>query len=455
MIDTVVITDRDGGSVILSGSTVEECQQRPIPAGMLGDLPRMLHATMTTCLGAEPATLVIPSTDQLAEHIEGWTLTGVDADTGWYQATPKTGQMSRHPRRVHLCVLDRINGANSHLFAPGWSPGRISANLRTYRDLIGPWYANAGTSGVALMRELGERPSTRTRRPRWLLPVDQYMTLRDELDLPGGVSMMWHPGSRAVPLTGHRWDVRAAYLAAAQAATLATDAPEHSAGPRPFDPGRAGRWRVRLTETHLIPHMSGTAANDVIGPPLWHHRAERDDGTLWLTTPVVEELHRLGVGVEVLDSVTAPGARHLRAWAETIRDALYTAIGEQLPAEIIASIKFTYKWAVGLINKPGRRVYRPDWHATIVDLARVLLYRKLTAVWRMTGHWPIAVDTDSVWYPAEVVDGAADRFGPWVKASQGVEITRDESVFGGLLGEGALIGQFRYEGYEGKGDSHE
>jgi hypothetical protein len=427
MIDTIMITDRDDGAVIFSGPDVPPWQDRSLPAGILDDLPRMLDATLATVpVQTAPATLVIPSTDQLADHVGGWVISGLDADLGWYQAYRST---DRKPRRIQLCVLDRIDPGKNILFAPGWDPERIIWHLRRYRDLIGPWYATAGVSGVQLARSLVDHPNNRQARPRWVIGSETHHALVDKLDLPGPLDIIWQPVPGRGKPAGHRWDIRNQYLAAAQAAQLGTDTPERS-GPLPFDAGRCGWWRARVSGVQHLPHV------DSVGPPLWHPGAEVADGTVWLTTPMMSYAAQLGCHLEVVDSYTSPSSRrHLRVWAETIRDACYTMAGERDPAELHDAAKGTYAEAIGLCNRPGGRIFRPDWRATIIDLARVLLYRKLARVWSITGHWPARIDRDSVWYPGRVVKA-------WHSHDDG------RSSFGEVLGEGVYIGRFRYEGYE-------
>jgi hypothetical protein len=423
MIDTVVITDRDEGTVTLSGPNGRHEHYGVIPAGLLSTPDGLLAQVLNTSRDggpkpADPLTLVIPHIDRLAVDMPGgWRCTGVDADTGWYQLT------NDGPPRVHLCVLDRLNGGDPGLFAPGWDGQRIARHLRQYRDLAGvPWYANAGVSGIQLARTL---PPGRTARPLWQLqePPPQ--------EIPAPQDLRWGHGDK----TGHRWDIRGMYLAAAAMAELGTDQPVRTGDHVAFDRRRAGWWLV--VKPNLHQHHNG--------PRVWPERYEVDD-LVWLTTPIAAYLADNGWPILVVDSWTSGRSnRHLHGWADTWRNARYLMEDEHShpEPEVVTAIKDSANHAIGTIGKPGRRIFRPDWRATIMDLARINLIRKLTVAYSACSAWPDLIDVDSVWYPAATVE----RYASAVRAV-GDEQREPWEEFGELLGVGPLIGRFKYEGWK-------
>jgi hypothetical protein len=443
MIDTVVITAT--GTALTAGPDGfgRSIEVRP---SMLTDLPRLVMAVMATCAGSKVATLVLPATDQLTPDLpaqlatyEGgmWGASNLADRSGWYQLG-RPGPAANQPRRLHVCVLADLATApyfasRCTLFDPGDRPRTILDRLRAYRDLTGgPFYATPGVSGIALIRQLGEHQSVRGPRPVWRW-TDRKADAADELgrlaQLPADI--VWRPDGTGpgVP-AGHRWDCRGQFLAAACAAQLGTGLPEHT-GPIQPRTDRHGWWRVVVHDVGKLPHVNSG------GPPLWDRAAQTDDGSVWLTTPIMVAASSYGCPIEVHETFTAPtGTRHLRAWGEVLRDATYTLTGTgAYPPQMAESIKASYAWAIGLMNRPGGRLYRPDWRATIIDLARVLLYRKIARVREVTGSWPAYIDRDSVWYGRSVVADWQSR-------------TEAGPAFNELIGEGSYIGNMRYEGYE-------
>jgi hypothetical protein len=422
MIDTVVVTDNpaEGGQIVLSGPGLTR-RYEGIPAGMLTDLPWLLTQVVQTCEGQPVATLITPSAaSTLTPRISGgWQTIGLELDSGWYTLVRTSGPQ---PRRVQLCVLDRI-GARNRLFAPGWPADRITDNLRRYRDLVGtPWYATAGVTGCGLMRSLGDQM---VHRPQWIARAGLPERIPPALDLH------WRreyqrplcgdtPESAPLP-RAHRWDVRGAYLAAAAQVCLGGESPEWG-GPAEFDAHRAGWW--------LVAEAAARGCLDPHGPPLWDHTASEPIPAgrgVWLSTPMIDYLLRDGFPLTAHATfLSPPGHRYLRPWAQQLRDARYTAVGERLDRShpvLWAALKGTYAEGVGMLGRPGGRVYRPDWRALVIDYARTALHRKVSQIRRLTGQWPVRIDVDSVWYPLPVDAPELSDPKPY-------------------------IGQFRYEGVE-------
>jgi hypothetical protein len=220
----------------------------------------------------------------------------------------------------------------------------------------------------------------------------------------------------ARPLTlpyAHGWDASRMYLAAANSCeSLAVWSLKHT-GRKPFDPTRAGWWKVELGPWNddRIPAPAGPG-----GP-----------GPRWVTTPtlaLLADLEHKGElaqqSFEVLDSWTAPGKRILRPWAETLEQTYQTArgmaeakgdpFGKDQDAEAVQrAVKGAYREAIGLLNRPGSAVYRPDWHYAVIAQARSNLWRRMWATGQAENRWPIEVKTDCVWYASESQEPAADK----------------------------------------------
>lgn len=432
MTHTVVIAEgADGHLSILTAGTGGACEY-PAPAGTLhrDSWPWLVSTTLREAAGQDPVTLVLPTMPHLGEvgeMMEGagfGKVYGLQHDSGWYQICYERPER----RRIILCVLDRLSGTHADsLFRAGWPGRRILANLSAVRDLLGvPFYASPGTTGITLMRKVGDRQAARIRPP--------WRSGELPREVAQATALTWrspeYPATGAP--TGHQWDVRAAYLAAASAATLGVDEPTLVDSP-PWDRSRAGWWRIpREWAWSVIP----TGA-----PPLWDRRAEQPDGRVWLSTPIMAEIQarRAATGANLFAPehglLSTQSSRLLRVWAQVIRDALRGAQLEAHPVpEVVDVLKDVYRQAVGMLASPGGSVYRRDWHCTIVDLAKVLLWRKIAHVHMITGVWPLSVATDAVIYSAETVRR-------WESGNG--------SSFGELLAVGNHIGNFRYKGLVG------
>jgi hypothetical protein len=211
------------------------------------------------------------------------------------------------------------------------------------------------------------------------------------------------------------WDTSRMYLAAAQSCEALSPWSLKHTGRIPFDGKRAGWWKVEL----------GPWNDDRIPAPA----GPGEDAVRWVTTPtlaLLTELESRGElayqTFEVIDSWTAPGRRILRPWAETLERAYQDAralaeiqgdpFGKDQDADAVrAAVKGAYREALGLMNRPGSAVYRPDWHYAVIAQARSNLWRRMWAVGQAEGVWPLEVKTDCVWYPGDKPAGIPVRNG--------------------------------------------
>lgn len=192
----------------------------------------------------------------------------------------------------------------------------------------------------------------------------------------------------------HTFDANAAYLGSAISADLARSRLHH-VGAQPFDAALPGYWLIDLS-TATLELLREQA---VEGSPPILDRVR--DGRVWATTPYARFLGQLGDRLDIADSWTAErlsrtrpaGSRILRPWGEHLRDHLLDD-----DSALALALKRCYKDAVGAIQRPTMRVYRPDWADTIIDLWRATLLRRVADVWARIGYYPVRVATDSISY---------------------------------------------------------
>lgn len=326
---------------------------------------------------------------QLVEQLGalGWKTTDAGGATGWFTC--------HHPdpaaALVMFGVLPWVDQGRTPLFRLDDPAVAVAEALAGYQGLVGSiWRGTGGLSGTAAIRALhdGKRAGG---APRWRWDNPPSDVVGRSFELIGGKHGRpcdWWDGGPDWWV--HQYDVRAMYLAAASVAELAWDPPEHT-GPRQYDPERVGYWQVNRDELE-------TRLNHSPGRLSLLLRAQTAGSLAWVTTPVLEYLTgHMGGSPEIHDSWTAERrSRLLRGWAERLRDARQGAGPQWLPA-----VKDTYARTVGMMRKPGGRIYRPDWRDLIVDTAKVNLLRKVDA----GGVEPLRWNVDSVWIPTDSPNG--------------------------------------------------
>lgn len=313
------------------------------------------------------------------------------------------------PDRSPLMVGDLLSMENAGLAA-------LCARHDLFHALVGlPYRGTPGMAGHALLRHMERtdaRRPTGTASVAWrpdLMPRAQEVPTRVTRDgLERDYTKTWTPGTLPLddvePVT---LDANMQYLAAAAAVDVARGPLEHrehrgglSSGDR--DRKLSGYWKVELS-----------AWNDgrMPDPAGYPHAGHRAGAPRWVTSPTLDLLDELTArgeygGYVVVESYTAPGARVLRRWAETIRDAIRlaeSATQEQngmVPDPVLRrALKMTYAESIGLFGRAGGRVFRPDWQSAIIGRARSILWRKMWTAGTQEGIWPLAINVDAVTYP--------------------------------------------------------
>lgn len=361
--------------------------------GLLGD-PAWLFRQTSATLGltdyhaeAAEGVLVVPTWDDAndtALTAEGWLrVTAAELNTGWITYTG--------PRRhaIHLAVLDRM-GADTPMWSDDEPADKVARRLALYHVKTGAAFRSTpGVAGCASIRHRAaaaaavksDRMGHKVGQPFWR--SDNHPAF-----LRGTGDMRW---SRALPDVAPlmtQVDIRSMYLAAASASMLAWSPLDHTGGCEQFDHTVAGYWQISLSDLPAELY-DGLNRPPVINPV----GAEGSARAVWVTTPVMSYLNGLGINPDIGDAwVCSRSARILRPWAEAIRDAL------AVPTGMAAPLKRTYTEAIGMMARTGGSIYRPDWHDTIVDTARVAMLRKFDSAHKMTGAWPVRVYVDGAWY---------------------------------------------------------
>lgn len=314
---------------------------------------------------------------------DGWTVTPFGSS--------RWTRVQRLDTVVWVCADDADGGSMWDESTPS---DVIASRLAWYRRTVGVAYrCTPGASGVAAMRLYGGR----CLRPRAAVPRWRWDDADAEMVAAGELRRTRPATIADRELHVRAFDIRAMYLAAAAGARLGLGVPELDHAPAyEWQPPASSAPVVYYAGLYRIDAGVPLGAGIVIPAP-----RVREDGTAWVTTPVIEYIHERGESVYVHESWTSLAQTTvLRPWAEQVRDGIAGHAG----GAGAGVLKASYAEAIGLLARPGGLVYRPDWRATIVDLARMNMLRKLDRVAASTGRTPLRIDTDCVWFAAPVAD---------------------------------------------------
>lgn len=355
-----------------------------------------------------PAPPLNPSSIPALIQGLGWST--VDTRSGWFTARAPAGNT------IHFGFREWIKG-DEYIGQPvaasnNRGDATIHRRLTAYLHTTGVHYRH--TPGVPATIHLRSYIGN-DKGVRW--------ALRD----PASTDYWEAPGTPAAPsyrrkvkpaelgLREVEWDMRAAYLAAAAAATLPYKALRHTG----VDPNgyTCGYYRVWL------PGM----------PAWWPGRRDRQ-GTIWVGPEMLQHIQRVGGPYEMIDSWT-PGpddrsGRILRPWAEAWRDLIDAAPNSYVVETLTDVLKAGYRQAFGLMGSKTPGIYRPDWRHAFVDYEAASLTRRVDRVHELTGLTPLRIVTDSVVYavphhiPLHQLDEALG-VGPFIGRMQRKDTTPD------------------------------
>jgi hypothetical protein len=297
---------------------------------------------------------------------------------------------------LHVGLMPRIEAEPERFPLLADTAAQTVRRLVRWRHLAGVTYhGTPGVAGVELLRRRVGSLGRPRLAPRWHAGAGWSKTI------PHTCEQDYSPRqwSRGLDDATVAYDLNRAYLAAAGNALVARNDLQHVSRPE-WQPRAAGYWLVELSPWQLADRMPDPAGY-----------APRAGGIRWLTTPTVRLLDELTDaghygGYSIHDAWIAPGSRVTAGWASTLNGICqhWHAIPDDPdgPAAIRAAGKAAYRETIGLFDRPGGMIYRPDWRHTIIATARVNLWRALWQLGERDGVWPLAVDVDAAYYPGPV-----------------------------------------------------
>lgn len=396
------VTGSDGAQIVASPESYGEW-------GLFGLIGR--HAHHRGQAGITESTLIIdalvhddlelPATapEDGAQEYAG--IVAGAAQRGWQATGPRAWITFRRPEATVHVLFEAWSDERT-----GWLADvdgvRMLRRLEWWRAAFGVSYSGTpGYAGAQAMRQsLGTRRQGVTWQPKNSHAVEDW----GGAEIPYLVKHWSRP-----PVPGsweHGYDLNLAYLAAAQSALLSPHPLIKTGRLDAFDPALSGWWLVDLEQ------VSDAELLELLPDPAGYGRGVegRKGRRKWVATPtlkLIDELHaaELHGGYRIVDSYTAVGRPLLKRWADTARDALSaldTTDGRERDIRRHA-VKLSVIEGVGMLRSPGG-ISRPDWHATVVSLARTALWRKLRHAYDVTKRSPLRIATDCVWYPSDIAD---------------------------------------------------
>jgi hypothetical protein len=336
------------------------------------------------------------------------------APAGWkYSELKPWTTFTGNASVIHVGWLPELDSTNKlgPLLEGHQGPADLASRLGRYHQLVGvAWRYTAGVSGCAALRarftdtKQGSQPLWRHKLPA---------------GLRGAGPLVWRgkdQPEQGAPGSVHVFDINAMYLAGMKNAQLAWGPLVRYSGG--FDHRFPGFWEL-ATASLPAELLDGTKR-----PPVVADRLRK--GSVWVTTPVAKYLGEV-TSLDVLDAWISENPQTIaRPLAErwiAARQGDFGPLGPVAPA-----LKRTYTETVGMVAREGGSIQRIDWSATWGDLARTNMLRRVDRVGERFGLWPVAVQTDAVYY-VQPSPGDPGR------------VTLAE-----VLGEGTAPGTFKYEG---------
>ena len=383
---------------VIAIRSAQSTRSLPAPAKAAEDHGWFLDRVASSLPGIPEATVVVPAwprdaADRLA-GLAGWRVaTTIDAATAWRSYTEDATGCT-----VHVGALDVMQAVDPTCWILGGSAVDMAARLVGYHAATGvPYRATPGVAGCAMIRRLADQAMTAKLRGSGKATAQPYWRWdRHPMTLDGVGDLRWR--QQGGPTLGdrdwvHNFDTRWQYLAAAGVARLAWSPLEHMHA-QPYDSEFAGYWQVRAED---VPPMLWEPRGSIV--PAFDARRVGPDGLVWLTTPIMAYLNDLGINPEVVDSWTCgQSGRYLRTWSERMRDGLVAAHQSGRDADLYAALQQTYQQTIGMMQRQGGSIYRPDWAHTIIDTARANLLRKVDRVYKALKILPIRAYVDALFY---------------------------------------------------------
>ena len=456
--DRAIVTPPDVAADGLGGFLDRVARFTRYPAAVVlldGELPALLGMP-----GSEPPET--PGDAYPSAQRRGWTIrydedrdAGTKTERRWATAvyrgggrsdgrTAPDGPLARGERVIHLGVIPWMNATDFPW--PRESRAQTMWFLDRFEALLGQPYAGplGSLSGMSKLRDDTVTPRTREdNRPQWVWANAHLCPAAKAVNTEATDRWRGNPNMRPWKPWRHEYDLSLQYLGAEQAVRLAPSV-LHPLGALDSDhltnANPAGYYKIVIPHMRdlngLIPHPAGSRKGTP-GEERWVTHATLDllvdcaDQHNLMDRPIVTDRW---VSLRKSGEIHQ-GTRIMRRWG----DSLLAAIGQAHAlktakpdtAVLFDTLKGVYRRTRGMLQAPGRRVYRPDWGHAVVGLARANMWRAMYAEGMKTGRWPIYVDADQAWYTSTEEDAEAD--GAWPDT-----FTR---------GDGTRPGTWRYKGH--------
>lgn len=391
------LLDRIAAKVTAAGVTLATVGLTQNSATMLG-LPGDVDGLTPAPEDDEP---VAPQAFEVDLTEAGWTILG-GRIREWTTLT-------KNGLTVHLCLFWLITSPDAGDYPIHNQTVNVTGDPATWVDALGhwrqitggePWYAKSHNAAHAWLRATVRRGRDK-REPRWRGDKPPHVDAREnaytvEQGWRGELPDMLPENMRAFLID---WDTSMDYLNAARNAYLSTDALRPTGRDLDWESGMAGWWLIDLAPW---PHKH-------LPDPAGYLRPAGGDqpNPRWVTAPTMGLLSQLRdsgehPGYTVMDSITNAGTTLLRPWADTLAAAWRNAEdqGDPVAQAIRKSLKFAYKRGIGALSNESSRVYRPDWAAAIIAMARVNLWRRAAKIHDHDGRTLIEIGTDRLSYLA-------------------------------------------------------
>lgn len=361
---------------------------------------------------------------QLTENIdfvtgainEGWSLGGAGEDPNAHRLGTWTRVYRDDKRGVMIALIPGMGtGADEMpILSDEATPAQIAKRLQLLADALRfPWKINAGVTAVDLMLQT----RTKTWSPQeWRDVVFAPSTTAP----PFGIGDVESDFDWSRPPTSeerhrryvHAYDRGGSYVAGIAGLELPIGDPIHHPDGAPFNANTPGYWLVDIPET-----------SDWRLPYVLNPRGLQFTGPKWVCTPTLERAIALGYQPHILQAWLWPRhGRVLLGWYERFRDASATLDLDDPDAQAARDqAKIIRTHGIGIIGSDehlkGKPAYSPERRLHVLAKAKANIAYRLHQIGEKTGHWPLAVATDTVVYASDDPDpvtawpGGAESFG--------------------------------------------
>lgn len=292
---------------------------------------------------------------------------------------------------VHIGLWGWLSPTNHALWAD--EPAVMTYRMRRYHELTrAAFHGTPGLAGISAVRD-----RWRGKQPKWVADSTEIEPANQDTE----ARYLWKsPRPSDLPYA-HRYDANVQYLAAAGVTEVALDELRHT-GKREFCGKSAGYWKITVpvwNEDRLPNPVNGVPGQEK-----------------WVTSPTMGLLAQLAedgltVMPDVLDSWTCDRtARVFRPFQERMRDALADVAAEPFAADqdaLTKALKLTYKEMIGLLYRPGGRIFRRDWNHAFQGMARSNQFRAIRKIALATGRYPDGIKLDAVTWGSDTADHEA------------------------------------------------